>query len=219
MLSFKPAFSLSSFTLRRRQWQPTPVLLPGRVHGVARSQTRLNDFTFTFHFHALEKEMATHSSILAWRIPGIGEPGGLPSMGSHRVGLNRRDLAAAAFTFIKRLFSSSSLSAIRVESSAYLGLLIFSPGILIPACESSSPASYVMYSAYKLNKQCDNKQPCLTPFPMLNQSIVPCPTLTVASCPEFRFLRRQVRWSGISSTLRISTVCCDPQSQRLLFNQ
>ena len=55
------------------------------VHGVAKSQTRLSDFTFTFHFHALEKEMATHSSVLAWRIPGIGEPGGLPSMESHRV--------------------------------------------------------------------------------------------------------------------------------------
>ena len=55
------------------------------VHGVAKSQTRLNDFTFSFHFHALEKEMATHSSVLAWRIPGTGEPGGLPSMGSHRV--------------------------------------------------------------------------------------------------------------------------------------
>ena len=56
------------------------------VHGVAKSQTRLSDFTFTFHFHALEEEMATHSSVLAWRIPGTGEPGGLPSMGSHRVG-------------------------------------------------------------------------------------------------------------------------------------
>ena len=55
------------------------------VHGVARSQTRLSDFTFTFHFHALEQEMATHSSVLAWRIPGTGEPGGLPSLGSHRV--------------------------------------------------------------------------------------------------------------------------------------
>ena len=55
------------------------------VHGVAKSQTRLSDFTFTFHFHALEKEMATHSSVLAWRIPGTGEPGGLPSLGSHRV--------------------------------------------------------------------------------------------------------------------------------------
>ena len=56
------------------------------VQGVAKSQTRLSDFTFTFHFDALEKEMATHSSVLAWRIPGTGEPGGLPSIGSHRVG-------------------------------------------------------------------------------------------------------------------------------------
>ena len=56
------------------------------VHGVAKSRTRLSDLTFTFHFHALEKEMATHTSVLAWRIPGTGEPGGLPSMGSHRVG-------------------------------------------------------------------------------------------------------------------------------------
>ena len=56
------------------------------VHGVAKSRTRLSDITFTFHFHALEKEMATHSSVLAWGIPGTGEPGGLPSIGSHRVG-------------------------------------------------------------------------------------------------------------------------------------
>ena len=58
------------------------------VHGVTKSRTQLSDFTFIFHFHALEKEMATHSSILAWRIPGMGETGGLPSMGSHRVGHN-----------------------------------------------------------------------------------------------------------------------------------
>ena len=63
------------------------------VQGVAKSRTRLNDFTFTFHFHALEKEMATHSSVLAWRIPGMGEPYGLPSMGSHRVGHDWSDLA------------------------------------------------------------------------------------------------------------------------------
>ena len=74
---------------------PTPVLLPGKshgrrslvaaAHGVANSRTRLSDFTFTFHFPALEKEMATHSSVLAWKIPGTGEPGGLLSMGLHRV--------------------------------------------------------------------------------------------------------------------------------------
>ena len=60
-------------------WKPA-------VHGVAEGRTGLSDFTFTFHFHALEKEMATHSSVLAWRIPGTGEPDGLPSMGLHRVG-------------------------------------------------------------------------------------------------------------------------------------
>ena len=66
------------------------------VHGVAKSRARLSDFTFTFHFHALERKMATHSSVLAWRIPGTGEPGGLLSMGSHRVGHDWSDLAAAA---------------------------------------------------------------------------------------------------------------------------
>ena len=73
------------------------------VHGVATSRTRLSDFTFTFHFHALEEEMATHSRILAWRIPGMGEPAGLPSMGSHRVGhdLSNLAVAAAAYADIK----------------------------------------------------------------------------------------------------------------------
>ena len=66
------------------------------VRGVAKSRTRLSDFAFTFHFHALEKEIATHSSVLAWRIPGTGEPHGLPSMGSHRVRHEWSDLAAAA---------------------------------------------------------------------------------------------------------------------------
>ena len=94
---------------RRRQWQPTPVLLHGKSHGwrslvgytihrLAKSWTRLSNFIFTFHFHALEKEMETHSSILAWRIPRTEEPGGLPSIGSHRVGHDWRDLAAAAET-------------------------------------------------------------------------------------------------------------------------
>ena len=74
------------------------------VHGVTKSRTRLSDFTFSFHFHALEKEMASHSSVLAWRIPGMVEPGGLPSMGSHRVGHNWSDLAAAAAVGLKVLF-------------------------------------------------------------------------------------------------------------------
>ena len=67
------------------------------VHGVAKSRIWLSDLTFTFHFHALEKEIATHCSVVAWRIPGMGEPCGLPSMGSHRVGHYRSDLAIAAY--------------------------------------------------------------------------------------------------------------------------
>ena len=113
----------------------------------------------------------------------------------------------SAFTFIKRLFSSFSLSASRVMSSAYLRLLIFLPAILIPACVSSSPAwagSFgMMYPAYKLNKQGDNTQTWYTPFPILNQLFVPCLVLTAGSWPAYRFLRRQVRWSGIPISSRI----------------
>ena len=112
----------------RRQWHPTPVLLPGKSHGhgwrslvgcspwVSSSQTRLSHFTFTFHFHALEKERATQSSVLAWRIPGTGEPGGLQSMGSHRVGYDWSDLAAAA--------SPSPLSAMSRSGAENYKLLI-----------------------------------------------------------------------------------------------
>ena len=107
------------------------------------------------------------------------------------------------FTFIKRLFSSSSVSAIKDLSSAYMNLLIFLLAILIPAWASSSPAFHMVYSAYKLNKQGDDIQPWCTPFPILNQSLVPCPVLSVASWPTYRFLRRQVRWSGTPISLRI----------------
>ena len=109
----------------------------------------------------------------------------------------------SSFTFIKRLFSSSSLYTIRVVSSAYLRLLIFLPAILIPACASSSPVFFMMYSTYKLNKQGDNIQFWRTPFPIWNQSVVACPVLTVASWPAYRFLKRQVRWSGIPISFRI----------------
>ena len=105
-----------NYTLKwRRQWQPTPVLLPGKFHGwrslvgcspwghkeldmtkQLHFHFSLSNFTFTFHFHALEKEMATHSSVLAWKIPVTEEPGRLPSMGSHKVRHDWRDLAAAA---------------------------------------------------------------------------------------------------------------------------
>ena len=88
-----------------------------------------------------------------------------------------------SFTFIKKFFSSSLLSAISVVSSAYLRLLIFLLAILIPACASSSPVFLVMYFAYRLNRQGDYIQPWHTPFPIWNQSVVPCPVLTVASWP------------------------------------
>ena len=97
---------VGSLSFWRRQWHPTPILLPGKSHGRRslvgcspwglEESERLSDFTFTFHFPALEKEMATHSNVLAWRIPGTEEPGGLPSMGLHRVGHDWSDLAAAA---------------------------------------------------------------------------------------------------------------------------
>ena len=98
------SLSLFTFMLWRGKWQPTPVFLPGKSHG-RRSlvgccpwgrweSDTTEQLHFTFHFHALEKEMATHSSVLAWRIPGTGEPGGLPSMGSRRVRHDWSDLAA-----------------------------------------------------------------------------------------------------------------------------
>ena len=88
-------------------------------------------------------------------------------------------------------------SAIRVASFTYLRLFMFLPTVLIPACISSSPAFHMMCSVYKLNKYGDNKQPCRTPFSILNQSFVPFGVLTIASWPAYKFLRRQVRWSGI----------------------
>ena len=108
-----------------------------------------------------------------------------------------------SFTFIKRLFTSSLLLAIRVASSVYLKLLIFLPAILITGCTSSSPAFHMMYSAKKLNKQGDNIQPCRTPFPILNQSVVPYKVLMVASWLAYRSLRMQVRQSGVPVSLRI----------------
>ena len=125
----------------------------------------------------------------------------------------------SSFTFIKRPFSSSLLSAVRVVSSVYLKLLIFLLAILIPACVSYSPVFLMMYSAYTLNQQGDNIQPWCTTFPIWNQSVVPCPVLTVASWPAYRFLKRQVRWSGIPISWRIFTVCDDPHSQRLWHSQ
>ena len=106
------------------------------VHGVAEGRTWLSDFTFTFHFHALEKEMATRSSVLAWRVPGTGEPGGLPFMGSHRVGHDWSDLAAAAavlaqkvvflfsFIFSKKCFMDSDNFSLEPVCNSILNIYI-----------------------------------------------------------------------------------------------
>ena len=107
------------------------------------------------------------------------------------------------FHFHQEALYFFSTFAISVVSSAYLRLLIFLPAILIPAYASSCPAFFMMYFACKLNKHNDTIQPWCTPFPIWNQFVVPCPVLTVASWTEYRFLKRQVRWSGIPISFRI----------------
>ena len=109
----------------------------------------------------------------------------------------------SSFSFIKRLFSYFLRSAIRVVSSACLRLLIFPLAILISTCASSNPAFSMIHFAYKLNKQGNNIQLWHTLFPIWSQSVVPCLFLTVVSWPAYKFLRRQVRWSGIPISLRI----------------
>ena len=114
----------------------------------------------------------------------------------------KQAFSLSSFTFIKRLFSLWSLSTIRVVSSAYLRLLIFFLTIF-PVCDSSSWAFHTMYSAYNFNKQSDDIQFCHTSFPIVNQSIVSWPVLTVASWPTYSFLRRQLRWSSTPISSRI----------------
>ena len=124
-----------------------------------------------------------------------------------------------SFTFMKSLFSSSSLSAIRFESSAYLRLLIFLLAIFIPVCASCSLAFYMMHPEYKLNKEGDNIQPLCTPFRIWNQSVVPCAFLTAASWSAYRLIRRWVWWSVISISLRIFDSLLWPiQSKALTYS-
>ena len=128
---------------QRRQWHPLQYSCLenpmdwgawwAAVHGVAKSRTRLSDFTFTFHFHTLEKEMATHSSVLAWRIPGTAEPVGLPSMGSHRVGHDWSDLAAAAAALIVVFTVRLCLSLSHLLRSGFSLVCPFYGGLAQPA--------------------------------------------------------------------------------------
>ena len=119
------------------------------VHGVAKSRTRLSDFTFTFHFHALEKEMAAHCSVLAWRIPGMGEPGGLPSMGSHRVGHDWSNLAAAAVSLDHLEIFSFPSKNVYYQKKAILPHILFSPTLLF----CNSPSSSFTHSVFWLVRQ------------------------------------------------------------------
>ena len=134
---------------------------PGRLQsmGVARRWIRLRDFTFTFHFHALEKEMATHSSVLAWRIPGTGEPGGLPSLGSHRVGHDWSDLAAAAAAAVPSLSWTLwrslmwDTSGKHFLSSSHLYVNNYSPNLLMfQSCFSQAQSSQAFHHLQTANK-------------------------------------------------------------------
>ena len=130
----------------------------------------------------------------------------------------KQTFSLSSFTFIKRLFSSSLLSAIRVVSSAYLRWLIFLPAILIQACASSSLAFLMMYSTYKLNKQGDNIQPRRTPFLIWNQYCsMYISNSCCLTCIQISQEAGQVVW--YSHLLKNFPICCDPHSQRLWSSQ
>ena len=177
MLSFKPAFSLSSFTFNKKLFQFSSVQSLSRVQLFA-----------TPWIAARQASLSITNSQNSLRLTSIESV--MPS--SHLI-LCRPLLLLSPIPPSIRVFSNSSLFAIRVMSSAYLRLLIFLLAILIPPCDSSSPAFCMMYSAYKLNKQGDNIQPWRIPFPIWNQSVVPHPVLTIASWSTYKCLRWQVR--------------------------
>ena len=192
LLSFKPAFSLSSFTFIKRRFSSF-LLSAIRVVKVKVIQLCLTLVTpCTVACQALLSMEFSRQEY--WSGLPFPFPGDLPDPR-----IEPKSPALQADSLPTELWGKP----IRVVSSAYLRLLIFLPAILIPVCESSSLAFCRMYSAYKLNKQGDNIQPWCISFPILNQSVVPCPVLTIASWLVYRFLRRQVRWSGIPMSLRI----------------
>ena len=158
----------------RRQWHPTPVLLHGKSHG-RRSLVGCSPW-------GCKESNTTERLHFHFLLSCIGEGNGNPLQCSCLV--NPKDGR------VKWLRNWSDLAAVAAA-------------ILITACASSSLVFHMMYCSYELNKQCDNIQPWYTPFPVLNQSIVVCPVLTVASWPAYRFLRRHVRWSSIPISLRI----------------
>ena len=154
------------------------------VYGVAQSRTRLSNFTFTFHFHALEKEMETHCSVLAWRIQGTGEPGGLPSMGSHRVGHDWSDLAVAAAAGLGGSISSNpERTAPRRwgEDWGYIEVLQ----------QRSSSLNIKRLLVIKENQVFQVKEfstflcMCVSHAVQFSSVAQSCPTLCTQSCPNF----------------------------------
>ena len=144
---------------------------------------------------AQEEEICHYFHTLAFCLP-CSSGAGCHDL-SFLIFILRLSLSLSSFSLIKRLFSSSSLSALRVVSSAHLRLLMPLPPMWISACHSSTPAFLMMCSVQGLNNQGDSRRPRRTPFSTLNQSVVPYRVLTVASWPTYRFLRSQVRWSGV----------------------
>ena len=132
-------------------------------------------------FGAQEGKICHRFHFFSFHLPGSDETG-CHDLSFFLMLSFKPTFSLSSFTLMKRLFSSSSLSAIRVVSSAYLKLLIFLLAILIPACDSSSPAFHMVYSVQKLNKQGDNIQLCCISFPILNQSVVPCPNCCFLTC-------------------------------------
>ena len=147
--------------------------------------------TICSDFGVQESKICHHSHFFPFYLPWCD------GTRCHNLSFLNGEFQANVFTLLFHLhqeaLTSSPLSAIRVVSSAYLRLLIFLPATLIPAWVSSSLAFHIIYSAYKLNKQGDNAQSWHTPFPNLNQLVIPYKVLTVAYWPAYRFLRRQVR--------------------------
>ena len=231
MLSFKPTFSLSSFTFTKRLFSSSS-LSAIRVAAAAAAKSLQSCPTLCnpidssppgspcpwdspgkntgvgCHF-LLQCMKVKSESEVTQSCPTLRDPMDCSPPGSSIHGtLQARVLEWGAIAF----------SAIRVVSSAYLRLLIFLPAILIPACASSSPAFLMTYSAHKLNKQSDNIQPWRTPFPTWNQSVVPCPVLLLPDLP-IGFSRGRSGGLVFPSLSEFSTVYCDSHSQRLWHRQ
>ena len=185
-------FIQSAFLCQRRQRHPTPVFLPGKSHG-QRSLVGCSpwgfkelDMTERLHFHALEKEVATHSSVLAWRIPGMAEPGVLPSMGSHRVGHDWSDLTAAAAAFLYIHFTA--LHTFYTWQTPPHPFMIYSGHLL---CKASLDIALLQYRRDDYNIPCLYLSLLWQPYsPNLNTLTIFVNDLTTFSFNRDKFLRK-----------------------------